>query len=714
MTANEKSGRRYIIGVDIGGTFTDAAAFDTSRDVYYYSKVPTSGDNPTAGVLNAIDSLAQNMGITSEDLLCDTWKFAHGTTHAVNALLQRRGSKTGLITTRGFKDHLIVMNANRGRGLPKFEQRDLARVVKPEPLVPWDLTEEVTERIDFAGRAVVPLNEEEVRGAIRSLLGKGIEALTVSFLWSFKNPYHEQSVKKIVNEMAPDLFVTLSSELVPVIGEYERTFTSVTNSYLAPALARYVDVLQKRLTEKGLTCPLLIMQSFGGLIPAAEAPRQAVTMLISGLAGGVVGSHYLGELMGYRNIITADMGGTSFEVGMVHEGEPIMASYPYAPRLAPYISRWRLSVPTIDITAIGAGGGSIARVDAGVLKVGPLSAQAVPGPACYGRGGTEPTVTDADLVLGYINPDNFLGGRMKLHVELARDAIRTRIADPLGLSLTEAAQGIFKIVNSEMADLMRKLTIEKGYDPREFILVAFGGAGPVHIGAFGPQMGVSKMLIPGRGFAAAHSALGVAVADMRQSYVLSEYMAAPFDQTRVNDAFRGMESKGSKTLRSWGVEDDQIVLKRSADMRFKRQVHTLTVPWPSGVLSESELTRVEAAFEAAYEAQYGQGAAYREAGVELTALRLEATGFASKPMLKKYGKDFRLAPPEACKGKRRVLFPDCDEYVDTPLFDGDRLRSGNVVPGPSIIEYSGTTVVVYSGQRAVTDEYLNLIFEKEE
>lgn len=714
MAGNEKGGKRYIVGVDIGGTFTDAAAFDTSGEAYYYAKVPTSGDNPTVGVLNVIDRLSQNMGITSEDLLHHTWKFAHGTTHAVNAMVQRRGAKTGLITTRGFKDHLIVMNANRGRGLPKFEQRDLARVVKPEPLVPWELTEEVTERIDFAGRVVVSLNEEEVRVAIKRLLGKGIEAMTVSFLWSFKNPKHEQRVKKIVKEMAPDLFVTLSSELIPVIGEYERTFTSVTNSFLAPTLARYVDELQKRLTEKGLTCPCLIMQSFGGLIPATEAPRQAVTMLISGLAGGVVGSHYLGELLGYQNIITADMGGTSFEVGMVYQGQPIMASYPYAPRLGPYISRWRLSVPTVDITAIGAGGGSIARVDDGVLKVGPLSAQAVPGPACYGRGGTEPTVTDADLVLGYLNPDNFLGGRMKLHKDLAQIAIKTRVADPLGISVTEAAQGIFEVINSHMADLMRKLTIEKGYDPREFILIAFGGAGPVHIGAFGPPMGVSKMLIPGRGFATAHSALGVAVADMRQSYALSEYMGAPFDPGRVNDIFKSMEAKGVETLRSWGVQDDQIVLKRLADMRFKRQVHTLTVPWPSGVLTESELTQVETAFEAAYEAQYGYGAAYREAGIEVTAFRLEAIGFTSKPGLTKYVKDLRIAPSDACKGKRLVLFPDCHESIDTSIFDGDRLCAGNVVPGPSIIEYPGTTVVVYSGQRAVIDEYLNLIFEKEE
>ena len=334
-------------------------------------------------------------------------------------------------------------------------------MVKPEPLVSWELTEEVTERIDYAGRVVVTLDEQEVRVAIKRLVDKGIQSLAVSFLWSFKNPTHEQRVKEIVKEIAPDLLITLSSELVPVIGEYERTFTSVTNSFLAPTLERYVNDLQKLLREKGLSGPCLIMQSFGGLIPAAEASRQAVTFLISGLAGGVVGSHYIGELLGFKNIITADMGGTSFEVGMIHGGEPIMASYPYAPRLGPYISRWRLSVPTVDITAIGAGGGSIASVEEGILKVGPLSAQAVPGPVCYGRGGKLPTVTDADLVLGYINPDNFLGGRMKLDLEAAKSSIQEKIADPLGMTVPEAAQGIFDIINSHMADLMRKLTIEK-------------------------------------------------------------------------------------------------------------------------------------------------------------------------------------------------------------------------------------------------------------
>jgi len=606
------------------------------------------------------------------------------------------------------------MNANRGRGLTKFEQRDLARVVKPEPLVPWEFTEEVTERVDFAGEVVVPLNEQEVITAAERLLEKGIEAITVSFLWSFKNPRHEVRVKQILKELAPNIFVTLSSELVPVIGEYERTFTSVTNSYLAPTLSRYVDELQRRLEENGLTRPCLIMQSFGGLIPATEAPRQAVTMLISGLAGGVVGSHYLGELLNHQNIITADMGGTSFEVGMVYQGIPIMSSYPYAPRMGPYISRWRLSVPTVDITAIGAGGGSIATVEEGILKVGPLSAQAIPGPVCYGRGGQEPTVTDADLILGYINPDNFLGGRMKLDVASAQKAVKTRIADPLGMTVPEAAKGIFEVINSHMSDLMRKLTIEKGYDPRDFILIAFGGAGPVHIGAFGPPMGVARMLIPGRGFATAHSALGVAVADMRQSYAISEYMAAPFDAARVNDIFRGMESKGFETIRGWGVEKDKIVLRRLADMRFKRQVHTLTVPWPPGTLGEGELKKVEADFECAYEAQYGQGAAYREAGIEVTAFRLEALGFTAKPRLTKEVKDLRPAPLDASKGKRPVLFPSVGQYVDTVIFDGDLLSAGNVVQGPSIIEYPGTTVVVYAGQRAVMDEYLNLVFDMEE
>jgi N-methylhydantoinase A len=714
MTDCKGNGKRYIVGVDIGGTFTDAAAFDLRDEIYYYAKVPTSGRNPTSGVMDVIQTLSQNIGMSSEDLLSQTLKFAHGTTHAVNAMIQRLGAKTALLTTRGFKDHLIVMNANRGRGLPKFEQRDLARVVKPQPLVPWELTEEITERVDYAGRVVVPLDEREARSAVERLLREGIEALAVSFLWSFKNPSHEKRVKEIVRETAPDLFVTLSSELIPVIGEYERTFTSVTNSYLGPTLSVYVDELQKLLSAKGLSCPCLVMQSFGGLIPATEAPRQAVTLLISGLAGGVVGSHYLGELLDYKNIITADMGGTSFEVGMVYEGQPIMASYPYAPRLGPYISRWRLSVPTVDITAIGAGGGSIATVEEGILKVGPLSAQAVPGPACYGRGGLQPTVTDADLVLGYLNPDNFLGGRMKLKVELANEAIKTKIADPLGMSVPEAAQGIFEVINSHMADLMRKLTIEKGYDPREFILIAFGGAGPVHIGAFGPTMGVSKMLIPGRGFATAHSALGVAVADRRQSYARSEYMAAPFEPAKVKEIFREMEGKGTETLRSWGVQDDQIVLKRLADMRFKRQVHTLTVPWPSGTLGEAELNGVEASFESAYEALYGQGAAYREAGIEVTAFRLEAIGFSSKPKMKKFKKSLQSLSSDASKGHRPVFRPDSDRYIDTPVFDGDRLHAGYVIPGPSIIEYPGTTVVVYPGQRVVIDEYLNLIFEKEE
>jgi N-methylhydantoinase A len=709
----------WIIGVDIGGTFTDATAIDADGSLYT-AKALTTPSDPVEGVLAAVEELAAVVRLSAEELLAATTKFAHGTTATVNAMVQRRGAKTGLITTKGFRDHLVVMNAQRGRGLPKFERRDLARVRKPEPLVPLELTRDVTERVDYAGLVVVPLNETEGRRAVQELLEAGIETLTVSLLWSFKNPAHEQRLREITRELAPELFVTLSSELAPVIGEYERTFTAVANSFLAPSLSRYVESLQRRLGERGLRYPVLLMQSFGGLIPATEAPKQAITTLVSGLAGGVIGAQHVGEMLGLRNLITADMGGTSFEVGMVHDGQPLIESHPFAPRLGPYIGRWTLSVPTLDITAIGSGGGSIAWVDDGVLKVGPLSAQAVPGPACYGRGGTQPTVTDADLALGFLNPGGLLGGSLQPDRGLAEAAIREYVAEPLGLNVEDAALGIVEVANSQMADLMRKLTVERGYDPREFTLVAFGGAGPVHIGAFGPRMGITRMLVPGRGLASAFSALGIAMADVRRSYSLSSFMQEPFDLSALSAVMEELESQGRRSLDEWGIAPYQMRFRRAADMRFTGQAHTVTVPWPSGAV---DLAAIQAAFVRAYEASYGVNTAHPEAGSEITTFRLEAIGDVAKPVLRMdRGSDLRRAPEggkgetltlalsQGERGSRRVRFAGGE--VDAAVFDGDELVVGECLEGPAVVDYPGTTVVVYPGQRASVDRLLNIVLEQ--
>lgn len=700
---------QWTIGVDIGGTFTDAAAVYSDGNLYS-AKAPTNPTDPAAGVLMALETLAGDIGLPLDDLLADTWKLAHGTTATLNAMVQRRGARVGLITTKGFRDHLAVMNAQRGRGLHKFERRDLARVMKPEPLVPLELTRDVTERVDYDGRVVVPLVEAEARQALEQLLDAGIETLSVSLLWSFKNPSHEQAIGRIAQELAPGLLVTLSSELAPVIGEYERTFTTVANSFLAPSLASYVLDLKRRLEQRGLRHPYLLMQSFGGLIPATEAPKYAITTLVSGLAGGVIGAQNVGELLGYDNVITADMGGTSFEVGMIHHGQPLIEAHPFAPPLGPHIGRWTLSVPTLDITAIGSGGGSIAWVDDGILRVGPLSAQAEPGPACYGRGGTLPTVTDADLVLGYLNPTQ--GGTIQLAREAAEAAIRQHLADPLGLSVLEAARGVVDVANSQMADLMRKITIERGYDPREFVMVAFGGAGPVHLGAFGPRMGVTRMLVPGHGLASAFSALGVAMADVRRSYSLSYFTREPYEPAAIGAIYDELEKQATATLIEWGIEPEQMLFLRYAEMRFRGQSRTVTVGWPAGECDEAAVKAGMASFIDAYEANYGQNTAHPEAGSEITTFRLEAIGQVPKPRLKlasRVSADSGRMP--RVTSHRDVYFPDQVQSCPTPVFSGHELSTGHEFIGPALVDYLGTTVAIYPGQRARIDELSNVALE---
>jgi N-methylhydantoinase A len=700
--------RKYWIGVDIGGTFTDAIAVDDRENVYL-AKTPTTPQSLSVGVMRSLEQLAEEARTSSADMLASTVKLAHATTATVNAMVQRRGAKTGLITTHGFKDHLIIMKAGRGVGLPDIEKTRFSRVVKPEPLVPYSLTEEVTERVDYAGRVVLPLDVDDARRAIQCLLDKGVESIAVSFLWSFKNPAHERRLKELIQEMAPNVAVSLGSELIPVMGEYERTTTTVVNSFLAPILDTYVHSLQSQLTEKGLRYPVLMMQSDGGLIPGDESPEKAATSLLSGLAAGVIGVQSLGEVLGHRNIITIDMGGTSFEVGMIFDGTPLLASYPLAPRLGPYVSRWRLAVPTIDITAIGAGGGSIAWLDEGVLRVGPVSAGAEPGPVCYDKGGTEPTVTDALMVLGHLNPEYFLGGRIHIDREKAYQAIKQKIADPLGMDALTAAAGIYEVTINQMGDLMRKVTVERGYDPRQFVLVAFGGSGPIHSSVLGEELGVSKVIVPGAGLATAQSAFGLQISDLKCSHALTDHIVEPIDIARVNRAFAEVENVAVNNLRRWGVKDEEMLILRSIDMRYRRQTHEVNVPVPSVELTEADLASLYDRFEAKYEMLYGKGAAYREAGLELVTFRAEAVGATPKAKLRRFQAD-GVSPESALKGEREVYFTRTGGYARTPIYDGDRLRPGNEVTGPAVIEYVGTTVAVHPGQRAKVDVYLNLIF----
>jgi N-methylhydantoinase A len=521
----------------------------------------------------------------------------------------------------------------------------------------------------------------------------------VSLLWSFMHPEHERAVRRIIHEMHPGLLVSLSHELAPVIKEYERTATTAINAYLGKTTGRYLAALGERLKAGGLKTEPVIMLSSGGVAPVAEAQSRAVALLASGPAGGVIGAVALGRALGLQNLITTDVGGTSFDVGLVVDGEPQFS-------LTPVFAKYHTVLPSIDIPSIGAGGGSIAWVEAGtnLLKVGPMSAGAVPGPACYGAGGTEPTVTDANVTLNRLNPDYFLGGKKKLDAARARSAIEERIARPLGLSLEEAARGIVDILDARMADLVRKVTIGRGYDPREFVLLGFGGAGPLHVGAFARDVGVRQVIIPAH--ASEFSAWGIGGSDLVYLRQMSDPLIAPFDPARLNAIYRQLEEAARAALRQNGVADEAMTLLRSIDMRYRGQIHEVRVPAPGGALTAQSLVQVQAAFEAIYNRKYGEGAAYRQAGVEARTYQVRGVGRIARPAWVKQPAN-GSAGSAAPKASRPVYFQG--GYVDTPIYVREQLRAGQRLSGPAIIEAVDTTVLVYPGQQLAMDEYGNMV-----
>jgi len=701
----------YVIGVDVGGTFTDAVLMD-EKDNLIYSKSASTPKDLTLGVISCVEMLAEQMGITVKGMLSKTVRLGHGTTQTTNAMIQFLGAKTGLVTTRGFRDHLILARASRGAGISEDERVYYNRVRKPKPIVPYPLTEEVVERVDCNGNVVQVLDEDDVRRALTYLVKEqGVESLAISLLWSFRNPSHEKRVKEISREMYPDVFTTVSSDLMPVIGEYERTATTVLNSYLGPILGSYCSNLQTKLEERGFGQHFLIMQSIGGLLPSVYAPENAVTTLMSGLAGGVMASILYGDILGIKDIVTSDMGGTSFEVGIVVDGSPVIATHPHAPSFGPYISRYPLLVPMVDITTIGAGGGSIAYIEEGMLKVGPLSAGAEPGPACYGQGGEKPTVTDADIVLGILNPDFFLGGRMKISSELAEKAIEEYVAEPSGMDIVESASGIKQVIDSQMGDLIRKVTIERGYDIRNFTLFAYGGAGPTHCANYGSQLGMKQILLPSHGMSSVFCGIGVAFTDLKQSLMSSKVMPAPANVAEVNTIITNMREQAMDIVEKWGVKPTKAAYTYHIDMRYKRQVHEVSIEVPARELTDKDMEASYQSFEQKYEMLFGKGSAYREAGIELVTYRLDVIAPAERELkLRKHDKGGR-DPRGAIKGKREVFFAEENDFVATEIYDGDKLLSGNQIEGPAVVEFPVTTCLVLPGMIAEVDEYENLFID---
>jgi N-methylhydantoinase A len=682
----------YLVGIDIGGTFTDCAIVDGAGKLLT-TKVPSTPGDFSRGMMDALGAGAQALGVKLDDFCRDIAFLSHGTTVGTNTIIQKKGARVGLITTKGHEDAIHIMRGSRG-----YTGRDIRKVVhfpetsKPVPIVPKRLIRGVSERVDCFGEVVVALNEAQAEAAIKELVGEGVEAIAICFLWSFRNPDHELRVKKLVKQLAPDLFVTCSVDIAPKWGEYERVTATALNAYLGPVMSSYLGKINESVVKLGYRHGLQITQCGGGTVPVERAGDAPLLTLDSGPVSGVTASMFLGAAMGEKNVITTDMGGTSFDVSIIYGGKP---AYSFISNTDQY----EYFLPKVDLQAIGAGGGSLVRVqpEARTMTVGPDSAGAFPGPICYGRGGKVPTVTDAQLVLGYLDPDNFAGGRMKLDKEAALREI-SMVGKSIGLSTMETAAGICRIVELQMADVIRKVTVEKGFDPRDFVLFAFGGAGPAHAGVFARELGVRKIVIPQRKAASTWCAFGAAAADVLHIYEHSEIMGTPVPAKRVNDLLDRLQRRGKATMTGEGIRASRQRFEYSLDVRHKGQINEVEVllPWerlPAGY--EPALRKL---FVDKYEKLYGRGSALTGAQLEIVVCRLRARALTPRPRLVRKKSGIKAIPRGAKRTTRSIYWPDLKKYRATPVFDGDNLLIGNQVKGPAIVETADTTVVVHPGR----------------
>jgi N-methylhydantoinase A len=693
----------YFVGVDTGGTFTDVVILDRGGNIVF-DKAFTTPHRPALGVIAALEN---SVGLLNSgeirSVLLGAERFAHGTTVATNALIQRKGAKVGLLMTRGFEDTLLIARGPMARnlGIPPSQAMDFIHTERPEPLVPKALTRGITERVAVDGQVLAPLREDDVLSALEHFKAQGVDSVAVCLLWAFKHPAHEERVKAILETLAPDLSVTLSTEVSPFLGEFERATTTVVNAYIGPVIIRYIRDLQSELETRGLTRPVQLMKCSGGLTLPERIDREAVALVNSGPVGGLVAARYLGRVLGCDNVITTDMGGTSFDVGVIYRGEFEQERTPFVSQGIP------LQVPAAKVVTIGAGGGSIARTDGRRLMVGPHSAGAVPGPACYNQGGTEPTVTDALVVLGLLDPDYFFGGRKRLIRERAEQAIHDRIARPLGLNLEEAAAGIYEIITAKMSDLIRKVTVESGFDPREFVLFAYGGASPAHAVLYGDTIGVREIIVPHT--APVFSALGVALADLLYIFARSEPLPLIPDPAVIqqfNAIFEELEQRALETVVASGFRTEEALLSRKLDLRYEGQMNEITVPWEPGRLTEEKLAEVRRVFEEAYATRFGQATVRRESPLEVITFRVEALRPSEKPQL--------LAEPEtagdpetARKGTREIFLRQFGRLL-AQVYDFDRLSPGSHLSGPAIIERRDTTVFVPPAFVGRVDGYRNV------
>jgi N-methylhydantoinase A len=687
---------RFMVGVDVGGTFTDLV-FVSRRGEITIEKVPSTPDDMSQGVLNGAARVGERFELGGK-LLQSLDRFVHGTTVAANAFLERKGGRIAFITTKGLRDTLVMRRMFR-------ENMYDTRVAEPVPLVSRRDIFEVDERIDRRGDVVTPLDDGEVEAIAQELGRRGVDAVGVCLIFSFRNPDHELRIKRILREALPDVYVSVSCEVCPEIRDYERACTTHLNAYLQPPVDLYLRRLDAALQERSASAPLQIMQSYGGVTSADESARKPVNLLLSGPAGGVIGSAFWGNLTGYSNVISFDMGGTSADISLIADGTPSLSTPITSTATHCKFEGWDVLIPFIDIHTIGSGGGSVAWIDqGGGLHVGPRSVGAVPGPACYGLGGEEASVTDADLLLGYINPDFYLGGRIKLDVGKAEAAVG-KIASRLGYSVTQAAEGIFRIINANMTNGLRVVSVEKGHNPRRFSLMSFGGAAAIHATALMQELEVERVIIPPG--AAAFSAFGLLCTDLRHDYVrtVSKNLAG-VDLNAVNRALVEMQEAGNEDLGAGAAGSLTMRFEFAADMRYSGQAHEIRVPLSAPVKTQDEIL---GAFERVYLNAYGY--LLNDTPIQLVNLRALAFVVTDKPSFTPEVETDAVAEAVR-KGRREVYFRESGGFVDTQILDGDAVKPGNTFDGPAVVELTTTTIVVRPEQTLRMDRYRNFIVER--
>ena len=684
---------RWRVGVDAGGTFTDICLFDESDVRIDIWKVASTPDDPSRGIAEGVEQALRRVEPDGGTPAAAITYFGHGTTVATNALIQHRGVATGLVTTAGFRDLLEIRRQKRPDLYDFFAD-------KPPTLVPRDLRIEVPERVRHTGDIETPLDEAAVRAAARQLRAAGVAAVAIAFLYSFVRPEHEAAAKRILQEELPDAFICASHEIAPEFREFERLSTAVVNAYLGPVMKRYIERLGARLSDLGMRAAPHMTQSNGGVIGFTTAAAMPVRTVLSGPSTGVVGAQAVGTAAGFSDLITFDMGGTSTDVALLKDGAARLAS-------EAMVHGYPLKAPMLDIHTVGAGGGSIAYVDTGgLLKVGPRSAGADPGPVCYGRGNSEPTVTDANIVLQTLNPTYLLGGRMAVRQDLARAAIG-RLAEQLGLPPMQTAQGIVSVVTANMARAIRVISVQRGHDPRDYTLVAFGGAGPLHAARLARELDIARVLVPRS--PGILCAMGLLLTDLRADFAVTRLLPlAPEAASEVAAALAALDARAAAWFAQEKIAADRRRLARTVDMRYAGQNYELAVPLPDGPITARTLDLLAEGFAAAHRRMYGFLA--EEEPVQLVTFRVEATGLVAKATLAQEPMTGADATG-AIRARRDVWIAEEERSLPCPVYDRDLLKPGSRFLGPAIVEQMDATTLLLPGMSARVDKYLNLILE---